>query len=402
MSLRASRRLAPLWAALVISAPTPAQAQAASFEGSGQAPVVGGDRVRARARALDEAFRVAVNAAAASLLEPAVLAQRQSALKLTVEPKARTYVTSYRVLEEGEQGGVFRLRVAAELALDRIERDLGGRAGGEAAAAGDKAPRIGSCLVDRTATRGSEAGAVDGPGAGAEAWDSLLRTLGGERLQLVALPAACAATADPRALRDARLDGALTGELTARPSGPVRGTSLVSAHAELKLVLVDAGGRTTATASVTGDGYGAGPAEALRSAARAAFEGALDPMLQSVRARWPRPAPLTLLVPHLERWVDVGALTRALGGNASGVTVEPSRVGKGSVELTVRGMDAAQVLAALSRPAASPTAPRFVARGLDAHTIAVEVVPPPPPPPVNLSPGAAPSPSSVPSPAAVP
>src|SRR5262249_28919490 len=137
-----------------LSTASTARAQGTSFEGAGQAPIVAGDKVRARARALDDAFRAAVDSAAAALLEPAVLAQRQSALKLTVEPKARRYVTGYRVLDEGEQGSTFHLRVAAEIALDRLERDLGAHAATAAGAARAPggAPRVGQCLVERRST----------------------------------------------------------------------------------------------------------------------------------------------------------------------------------------------------------------------------------------------------------
>src|SRR5690242_18940772 len=76
-----------------------------TFEALGQAPVVGGDRVRARERALDEALRQAVEQAASTLLDPDALVARASDLRLRIYPRARTYVGSYRVLEEGEQAG---------------------------------------------------------------------------------------------------------------------------------------------------------------------------------------------------------------------------------------------------------------------------------------------------------
>src|SRR5260370_28161703 len=142
----------------------PARAQEPSFEALGQAPVVAGDRVRAHDRALDEALRQAVEQATATVLEPAELVARASDLKLRIYPKAKAYVTTYRILDEGEQTpGIFQVHLSAAVATARLARDLatstglvapvttrraragvcadvgGGRAG--APAAGAKAPR---------------------------------------------------------------------------------------------------------------------------------------------------------------------------------------------------------------------------------------------------------------------
>src|SRR5262245_66371871 len=74
----------------------PAAAQEPLFEALGQAPIVAGDRVRARDRALDEALRSAVEQATATVLEPSDLVARASDLKLRIYPKARNYVANYR------------------------------------------------------------------------------------------------------------------------------------------------------------------------------------------------------------------------------------------------------------------------------------------------------------------
>ncbi|HEY7955017.1 MAG TPA: hypothetical protein VII38_06970, partial [Polyangia bacterium] len=58
-----------------------ALAQEPAFEALGQAPVVGGDRVRARDRALDEALRQAVEQAVATVLDPDQVVARASDLK---------------------------------------------------------------------------------------------------------------------------------------------------------------------------------------------------------------------------------------------------------------------------------------------------------------------------------
>src|ERR1700761_6882645 len=111
--------------ALVVGFALPALAQEPLFEALGQAPIVAGDRVRARERALDEALRQAVEQATATGLEPTELVARASDLKLRVYPKAKSYVANYRILDEGEQPpGTFQVHLSASVATGRLARDL--------------------------------------------------------------------------------------------------------------------------------------------------------------------------------------------------------------------------------------------------------------------------------------
>ncbi|HUS64665.1 MAG TPA: hypothetical protein VMZ28_09000, partial [Kofleriaceae bacterium] len=117
-------------AVVVVCAPVlfalPAFGQEPSFEALGQAPVVAGDRVRARERALDDAMRQAVEQAVATVLDPEQLVARNSDLRLRIYPKARSYVTNYRVLDEGDptQAGVFQMHISAQVSTGRLQRDL--------------------------------------------------------------------------------------------------------------------------------------------------------------------------------------------------------------------------------------------------------------------------------------
>src|SRR5689334_4577824 len=52
------------------------------FEATGRAPISGGDRVRARQRALDEAFGHAIEGALSATLGPDVLVRRAADLRL--------------------------------------------------------------------------------------------------------------------------------------------------------------------------------------------------------------------------------------------------------------------------------------------------------------------------------
>src|SRR3954471_20378421 len=111
--------------AMILAVPVLGGAQEPMFEALGQAPIVAGDRVRARERAMDEALRQAVEQATATVLEPAELVARASDLKLRIYPKAKAYVTTYRVLDEGEQPpGTFQVHLSAAVATARLARDL--------------------------------------------------------------------------------------------------------------------------------------------------------------------------------------------------------------------------------------------------------------------------------------
>src|SRR5689334_24308656 len=101
--------------AVLLAASLPATAQEPMFEALGQAPIVAGDRVRARERALDEALRQAVEQAAGTVLSPDELVGRASDLKLRVYPKAKQYVSTYRILDEGEATpGTFQVHLSAQ------------------------------------------------------------------------------------------------------------------------------------------------------------------------------------------------------------------------------------------------------------------------------------------------
>lgn len=386
-------RPAVLCVGLLIAAP--ALAQSASFEGTGEAPVAAGDWVRARARALDEALRQVIDAAAASLLDAAALAERQSALKLTVEPKARSYLAGYRIVDEAEAGGVFRVRVAAEVLLDGLERDLrAGGAGTDAASA--PLPRIGVCIAPAAAATASLGGAppadapasasADGPASygpppSAAALEAALLAAGAVPAPL---PLACAGADDgpappslQKALSSARLDAALTARFAARGAGPIRGTSLVGVHVDLHLALVDAAGAHVWTAEVPADGHGPDLGAATLATLAAAQGAALGGVAEAVARRWPR-APAILVRVRFERYADLAALERALAAVAGVTRVEPRRFSSGTAELLVEAAGTATALAAAaSRPPASASSPRFVARAADARTVDVDVLPPP-------------------------
>lgn len=83
-------------------------------------PVLGqSDVVKARGQALTEAMTRALEQA---VLE--VMPEARSRVYL-VSGRARDYVTTYRVLQEGEVAGQFQIRIEAQIDLPRLQRDLG-------------------------------------------------------------------------------------------------------------------------------------------------------------------------------------------------------------------------------------------------------------------------------------
>src|SRR2546430_10941749 len=110
---------------MILAVPVLTGAQEPMFEALGQAPIVAGDRVRARDRALDEALRQAVEQATATVLEPGDLVARASDLKLRIYPKAKNYVSTYRILDESENPpGTFQVHLSPAVATGRLALGL--------------------------------------------------------------------------------------------------------------------------------------------------------------------------------------------------------------------------------------------------------------------------------------
>jgi hypothetical protein len=135
-------------AALAALAPAPARAQAepaglppVGQSGlrivAGQSAVIGGNAAGARERALDEAFRLAIDQALAEMLDAPTRAAQAKAIK-AVEARSRSYVRRYRALDEGEANGIYTVRLEVEVdeaALRRAAERWGQGAPGPAAAA---------------------------------------------------------------------------------------------------------------------------------------------------------------------------------------------------------------------------------------------------------------------------
>ena len=103
-------------------------AAALEIEGRGESPVIGGNTASARSRAIKAAQRDCVARAVAGQLgvEPAAL----EAMHLgPVLIRAEHFLRSYRVLEEGEQGGPFTVRLSCEVDQPRLQHAAEGIVG---------------------------------------------------------------------------------------------------------------------------------------------------------------------------------------------------------------------------------------------------------------------------------
>lgn len=344
--------IARIGLALACAAGIARAAEEPSFEALGQAPIAGGDRVKARERALDEGFRQAIEQAVATILEPQALEARAAQLKLTIYPKARRWIVTYRVLDEKADGALFQVHLSAQVATAALAQEL--------AAAQVVKP------TERPKGRGW-ACAAERVGSGA--WrpsaltDRLTKELGARDVVPVGgsgcAPPSSAADAAPdpasasASARAAGAQGALVAAVTITPAGIVRGTALQLAHARARLELVDADGRRAAQADQEGDAFAASAAEAGAEAARVALEAALRAVAPAIVRKWPPASMAGGVTVHLggvATWIDYQAALRALSSIPGVAQVGPRRFSQAGIELGVHtAASAGQLAAALGR-----------------------------------------------------
>jgi hypothetical protein len=250
---------------LLVTPAVAVHAHAASDEhiGEGQARVIGGNLVSARKRALGNARRDAVVHAVTAMLEPQQLAAVSAALEEAIYRRSARYVRRYRVLEEAQEGVVFRIKVAVSLNVKRLLRDL-------------------KRVVDRYGSGG-------GGTASRLAIRPSLKVKGGEssiakqlaRYARQELQQGGYATTEPAKLE-------LSGVVTISKSAPVRGLQLPAASADLSLTLRQLSDNTVLTSVRTkGWGVARSRAEAEQQAAHRSLVQALPRALQELRKRWP-------------------------------------------------------------------------------------------------------------------
>lgn len=321
-------------------APTPASpALAAEFEGEGQVPIVGGNLVSARRRALRQAQRDAVVRAVESIVPPERRPESRPAgpLDSRIYRRHLRYLRRYRVLSEEQQGARFAIKIAATLNLKRLRREIAATLGGAGSAA--TAPRI-AVVVGLTLRPSSPA------------LRQQLTRLVGARLRQHGFDVA-AASAPATASRRLRL----TGVISVQPAAGVRGIALPGAQADAALE-VDALPRATrarAQARRWGIGGSRGAAEA--SAAQRAAEAALARLVPLLQERWPaaltRPGQRLIHIANVAAPRQLAALRATLAERVPGVrSARMRRIARGEVVFVVEAavsMTSAKLAAALSK-----------------------------------------------------
>jgi hypothetical protein len=201
---------------------------------TGQSPVIGGNAAGARERALDEAFRQAVDQALAELLDAPTRAAQVKSIK-ALEGHARSYVRRYRALEEGEANGTYTLKLEAEVDEPAL-RHAAERWGAPATGVGASAPVAPGFLV----VVPSVAPVASAANGAAEIGPALLAALvnAGARAQL-ADPTTSPAAATAAAAR-ATLPRIVFVAAEASTEGTVRGTAKLAVSCRLQARVVAA------------------------------------------------------------------------------------------------------------------------------------------------------------------
>jgi hypothetical protein len=297
--------------------------------------------VRARDRALDEALRQAVEQATATVLEPAELVARASDLKLRIYPKAKGYVTTYRILDEGEQTpGIFQVHLSAAVATARLARDLSTSTGVVTPTTMRKARAVVCASV--------VGDGVDAPVAAEKALRELVIA---RNVDPMPGPQPCDPASVASVLRSGSGQAGLTAEVQVTPGGEIRGTTFVGAGARATVKLVEPDGRVSATGDAERGGYAPSAGDAATAAARAAVVEAARTIDPALAQRWSSDGSsgatggVTVRVRGIERWAEFQALTRALASLPGVAAVEPRRFVRGEIDLIVHTASAASQLA---------------------------------------------------------
>jgi hypothetical protein len=191
---------------------------------AGQSTIIGGNGAGARERALEEAFRQAVDQSLAEVLDAATRAGQARAIK-AVEARARTYVRRYRALEEGEVAGAYALKLEVEVDEAALRRAL--EAGAPSPAAATPPPVVPGLLL------------VSSGAPEATALVSAALVSAGARAE-VAAPAVKDVAEAQRAAARATLPQVAFVSAQASSEGPVRGTGSVSVSCRIAARVVSA------------------------------------------------------------------------------------------------------------------------------------------------------------------
>lgn len=368
----------------LLGAASPVRGQRPSYEATGTAPLPGAMSMpQARERALADAMQRALEEAVAQAAPEA-----RGRLYL-VSARARDYVLAYRVLEEGEAGGQFQLRIAAEVDMPRLLSDLQGAA----PAAPGKSTRPPALLLCPAGP------AADAGGTDAEDLRLLRESTASAGLGDALPPSQCPPAPAEMAAALSR-SGAVLG-LTLHTTAeadrtPVRGTQppLYGALGKAQLGLY-AAGAPRREALRDGAGFAATPEAAEKAARSSAALAALAELLPGAAALMPRDGGdgVVVTLAGLAGYADYQRLLKVLAAMPGVRHAEPRRFYSGPegawarVYLRLgRGDTSAETLRAALLRAPGLRAQVTVRGPRELRLAADSALPPPPPLPEGPSP----------------
>ncbi len=367
-----------------------------TVEALGQVQAGGDDAEKTRRRALDDAFRQAVDQVIGTLVTPETRKAKAEAIKTRVLRRAKAYVVSHRVLDEGAEGAVYQVHVEAIVGDALLRNDLRALT----------IPLVGDPAVGVGGQVGEGAGGKPVPVApgrpklailvigGVEVEplvERLTRELGTRGWEVAVAQRAEVPQDDASVLRLGHAEGArvtVVASAVLREGGAIRGTRLRGAEADVLVRVVDGTGaapQRLVESRLGAAGVGESAELASASAWRLAAERAgasLGPLLAD---RWPQ-APraqrgLTVWVRRVERWQEPAAVAAAVARLPGVERVTVLGVTRGEVRFLVVGRAGAQAVAG-TVPAQLGTA--SVAAG---GIVQVDLAPPAPAAPPVTSPG---------------
>ncbi|HWN70870.1 MAG TPA: hypothetical protein VNM90_24680 [Haliangium sp.] len=376
-----------------LAAATPARAEdPVRLEVTGEAAAGAQD---ARTRALDAAFAGAVSQALERLVDAQVQRRRGEDIARVTVRRARRFVRSYRVLEEGTRDERMQVRIAAQIDMDGLRAALA-ELGIEASAGDTAAPgpasgasngakipaappgAPGALLLIRTHTAGSRPGSDDlEGGAAGQALARQVRELG-FAVRGTGANRARPRSDDPRALpfdddaaaefgQQAGAACVVVAGLEIAPPVRIRGTRLHGAAGSARIRVLDVrsgAAEVVAEAEVSGGGFSGAPDAALEQA-QSALGRQLAGAVADLMAGHFRPAvaaegALLVEIRGHTGWQDIDAIMTHLARTSGIERVWPRRVGSAlilAVDADVDGDRAqrrvASILEKLSLPAAA-------------------------------------------------
>jgi hypothetical protein len=92
----------------------------------GQAVIYSGDKAAARDKAIDDALRKAVEQAVGTMVSSETVTENFQLISDKIFSQSKGYVTSYKILSEGQEAGIFQVKLKAKVGVGNLKNALDG------------------------------------------------------------------------------------------------------------------------------------------------------------------------------------------------------------------------------------------------------------------------------------